>query len=261
MTAVVRQQPSGAQQVHPTARRRTPRTRRRPKPPSSIPAPGRRLPDLPQQVSRAGAEGRRQRADAAARQPGLAHPCRQAAGAGAGRPAVQHPAQPRRRGEHRGQGDPVGLHLALCAQGEPRAQSVPRPAGRLRDQLFPRLREADAALPRADGPGARRARGSRSRCWRNFPSGTESEAIQFEVYEVGKRHGWAKDLRAWFKSCYEVLFGTEQGPRLGSFIALYGVPETVALIRKACRELAGAKLCQSVRRVRYAKFFSVRSCH
>jgi lysyl-tRNA synthetase, class I len=74
-----------------------------------------------------------------------------------------------------------------------------------------------------------------------FPPGTESEAIQFEVYEVGKRHGWAKDLRAWFKSCYEVLFGTEQGPRLGSFIALYGVPETVALIRRALSgELAGA---------------------
>jgi lysyl-tRNA synthetase class 1 len=66
-----------------------------------------------------------------------------------------------------------------------------------------------------------------------FPPGTDSEAIQFEVYEVGKRGGWAKDLRAWFKSCYEVLFGTEQGPRLGSFIALYGIPETVALIRRA----------------------------
>ena len=94
------------------------------------PAPGRRLPDLPEQVPGAGAQGRRQRADAAARQPGVAHPCRQAAGAGARRPAVQHPAQPRRRGEHRGQGDPVGLHLALCAQGEPCAQPVPRPAGR-----------------------------------------------------------------------------------------------------------------------------------
>ncbi|HEX6979310.1 MAG TPA: lysine--tRNA ligase [Alphaproteobacteria bacterium] len=66
-----------------------------------------------------------------------------------------------------------------------------------------------------------------------FPPGTESEAIQYEVYEVGKRHGWAQDLRAWFKSCYEVLFGTEQGPRLGSFIALYGISETIALIRKA----------------------------
>jgi lysyl-tRNA synthetase class 1 len=66
-----------------------------------------------------------------------------------------------------------------------------------------------------------------------FPPGADSEAIQYEVYEVGKRHGWAQDLRAWFKSGYEVLFGTEQGPRLGSFIALYGIPETIALIRRA----------------------------
>jgi lysyl-tRNA synthetase class 1 len=74
-----------------------------------------------------------------------------------------------------------------------------------------------------------------------FPPGVDSEAIQYEVYEAGKRHGWAKDLRGWFKSNYEVLFGTEQGPRLGSFIALYGIPETIALIRKALAgELAKA---------------------
>jgi len=68
------------------------------------------------------------------------------------------------------------------------------------------------------------------------PTGADHEAIQFEVYEIGKRHGYEKDLRAWFKAIYEVLFGTEQGPRMGSFIALYGVAETIALIR---RVLAG----------------------
>ena len=61
----------------------------------------------------------------------------------------------------------------------------------------------------------------------------DSEAIQFQVYEVGKRHGYAADLRGWFKILYELLFGSEQGPRMGSFIALYGIPETIALIRKA----------------------------
>jgi lysyl-tRNA synthetase class 1 len=66
--------------------------------------------------------------------------------------------------------------------------------------------------------------------------GADAEAIQFEVYEVGKRHGYAADLRAWFKAIYEVLFGTEQGPRMGSFIAIFGIPETVALIK---RVLAG----------------------
>jgi lysyl-tRNA synthetase class 1 len=72
-----------------------------------------------------------------------------------------------------------------------------------------------------------------------LPPGADAEAIQFEVYEVGKRTGYAADLRAWFKTIYEVLFGTEQGPRMGSFIAIYGIPETIALLRRA---LAGDDL-------------------
>src|SRR6185369_14859188 len=72
-----------------------------------------------------------------------------------------------------------------------------------------------------------------------LPAGADAEAIQFEVYEVGKRTGYEKDLRAWFKTIYEILFGTEQGPRMGSFIAIYGMPETVALLRRA---LAGDDL-------------------
>src|SRR5262249_32419922 len=67
----------------------------------------------------------------------------------------------------------------------------------------------------------------------------DSEKIQFEVYEVGKRHGWASDLRAWFKALYELLFGTQEGPRMGSFVAIYGVAETIALIE---RVLAGDDL-------------------
>jgi lysyl-tRNA synthetase class 1 len=60
----------------------------------------------------------------------------------------------------------------------------------------------------------------------------EPEEIQNRVYEVGKRHDFAS-LRDWFKACYEILLGQEQGPRLGSFIALYGVEETIALIVRA----------------------------
>ncbi len=66
-----------------------------------------------------------------------------------------------------------------------------------------------------------------------LPAGADSETIQFQVYEVGKRHGFAADLRGWFKLLYELLFGTEQGPRMGSFIALYGIPETIALVHRA----------------------------
>ena len=60
-----------------------------------------------------------------------------------------------------------------------------------------------------------------------------AEAIQQEVYEIGKRHGFADDLRAWFRALYEILLGQTEGPRFGSFVAYYGLAETTALIRRA----------------------------
>ncbi len=63
-----------------------------------------------------------------------------------------------------------------------------------------------------------------------LPAGADAETIQTEVYEVGKRHPFA-ELKAWFSALYEVLLGQAQGPRFGSFIALYGLPETIQLIR------------------------------
>jgi len=71
-----------------------------------------------------------------------------------------------------------------------------------------------------------------------LPAGATSEDIQTQVYEVGKRHGF-ESLRDFFKACYEILLGQDQGPRLGSFIALYGVAETLTLIKRA---LAGEDL-------------------
>ncbi|MBL9036479.1 MAG: lysine--tRNA ligase [Rhodospirillaceae bacterium] len=64
------------------------------------------------------------------------------------------------------------------------------------------------------------------------PEDAKADALQTEVYEIGKRHPFP-ELRAWFKALYEVLLGQEQGPRFGSFIELYGKAETAALIRKA----------------------------
>ena len=64
--------------------------------------------------------------------------------------------------------------------------------------------------------------------------GTSPEDIQTEVYEVGKRHSF-ENLRDWFKALYEVLLGQSQGPRFGSFVALYGIAETVALIDRALK--------------------------
>ena len=67
---------------------------------------------------------------------------------------------------------------------------------------------------------------------RKLPTDANAEAIQSEVYEIGKRDTF-DDLRAWFKCLYEILLGQEQGPRMGSFIALYGLSETLALIDRA----------------------------
>lgn len=65
-----------------------------------------------------------------------------------------------------------------------------------------------------------------------FEGSTDAEAIQNLVYEIGKTHQF-EPLRDWFKAIYQVLLGQDQGPRFGSFVALYGVAETRALIKKA----------------------------
>jgi lysyl-tRNA synthetase class 1 len=70
-------------------------------------------------------------------------------------------------------------------------------------------------------------------------SDSSAEAIQNAVFEVGKRHP-LPDLRAWFSCLYQVLLGQQEGPRFGVFAALYGVPETIALIRSALSRKADA---------------------
>jgi lysyl-tRNA synthetase class 1 len=61
--------------------------------------------------------------------------------------------------------------------------------------------------------------------------GASAEDIQTQVYEVGKRHEFAA-LKDWFAALYATLLGQSEGPRMGSFIALYGIAETRALIAK-----------------------------
>jgi lysyl-tRNA synthetase class 1 len=62
-----------------------------------------------------------------------------------------------------------------------------------------------------------------------LPEEADAETIQFEVYEVGKAHPF-ESLRDWFRALYETLLGTSQGPRMGSFIALYGIANSRRLI-------------------------------
>ncbi|HEY0650394.1 lysine--tRNA ligase [Phenylobacterium sp.] len=73
-----------------------------------------------------------------------------------------------------------------------------------------------------------------------LPAGVDAEAIQNEVFEVGKAAGF-EPLRAWFSALYEVLLGQSQGPRFGSFVAIFGVDRTIDLIERALAgELAAA---------------------
>jgi lysyl-tRNA synthetase class 1 len=39
--------------------------------------------------------------------------------------------------------------------------------------------------------------------------------------------------QAWFATLYQILLGQERGPRFGSFVAIYGIAETRALIARA----------------------------
>jgi lysyl-tRNA synthetase class 1 len=66
----------------------------------------------------------------------------------------------------------------------------------------------------------------------SLPEDADAEEIQNEVYAIGREFEF-KNLRDWFRALYEVLFGQQQGPRMGSFIALYGRDETVSLINNA----------------------------
>lgn len=70
---------------------------------------------------------------------------------------------------------------------------------------------------------------------------SDAETIQNQVFEAGKAAGF-EPLRTWFQALYEVLLGQSQGPRFGSFVAIFGIERTVALIDQA---LAG-ELCQSM---------------
>jgi lysyl-tRNA synthetase class 1 len=64
--------------------------------------------------------------------------------------------------------------------------------------------------------------------------GTSAEDIQTAIYEIGKDEAYGfESLRDWFKALYQTLLGSDQGPRMGSFVALYGIDNTRALIKDA----------------------------
>ena len=83
-----------------------------------------------------------------------------------------------------------------------------------------------------------------------LPAGASAETAQSALYDVARPIERYQDMKAkgasperpgvsnaWFNTLYQILLGEEKGPRFGSFAALYGLPETQALIGKA---LSGA---------------------
>ena len=69
---------------------------------------------------------------------------------------------------------------------------------------------------------------------RDVPKAEQSdgEALQTLIFTVGKDHEF-ENLRGWFQAIYEVCLGQSQGPRFGSFVAIYGPEDTADLIEKA----------------------------
>jgi lysyl-tRNA synthetase, class I len=78
-----------------------------------------------------------------------------------------------------------------------------------------------------------------------LPADTDADTIQNVLLDVGRAipryqdhakqgpHGGPGVKLDWFQAIYEVLLGQERGPRLGTFVALFGIAETRTLIAKA----------------------------
>lgn len=67
--------------------------------------------------------------------------------------------------------------------------------------------------------------------------GDSSEELQSACYTAGKENGLK--LGKWFKALYRLLLGQDRGPRIGTFVHLYGIKESIELIRERQGELAG----------------------
>ena len=83
-----------------------------------------------------------------------------------------------------------------------------------------------------------------------LPADASAEDIQNVVYEIGRREPFLDHKKAgkdgrpgvsldWFNMLYQVLLGQEKGPRFGSFVAVYGVANSIAMIDTALKRAAG----------------------
>ena len=83
----------------------------------------------------------------------------------------------------------------------------------------------------------------------DLPADASAEDIQNVVYEIGRREPFLDHKKAgkdgrpgvsldWFNMLYQVLLGQEKGPRFGSFVAVYGMSNAIAMIDAALKRAA-----------------------
>ncbi|MDP3661125.1 lysine--tRNA ligase [Phenylobacterium sp.] len=176
-----------------------------------------------------------------------------AAGDGANAPAIDNPAWHVHRAEPPTKGSPVSFSLMLNLVSAANASSKEILWGFLSRYLTGATPQSEPLMDRMAGYAINyyedfvkpsktfRAPDDRERGAMNdlaarlraLPSGCQdAELIQNEVYEAGKAAGF-EPLRGWFTALYEVLLGQSQGPRFGSFAAIFGLERTIALIETA----------------------------
>lgn len=69
---------------------------------------------------------------------------------------------------------------------------------------------------------------------KSFPveQSNDGSELQKILFQIGKNHGYETKMRDWFLALYQILLGQDQGPRIGSFIALFGIENFVKLIEE-----------------------------
>src|SRR5262249_57287375 len=114
---------------------------------------------------------------------------------------------------------------------------VPHATRYLRDFVLPQKRFRERS------EGERAALLALREALAQLPADSTAEKIQQVVSEVGRREPFldktgkikSKDGKPgvaldWFNMLYQVLLGQEKGPRFGSFVAVYGLKNTIGMI-------------------------------
>lgn len=89
---------------------------------------------------------------------------------------------------------------------------------------------AGTRVPEKPTESQRKALNELKNSLKNLDSNVPSEEIQNIIFEIGKKH--FDNIREWFLTLYKTLFGSESGPKMGTFISLYGIKNTINLIEE-----------------------------